>query len=611
MFDFLFNLPRSYKIFIIILSDIIVINLSLIFSFLIYFRLNFFFYDELYYLISITIPSLIILYFSNLKKQIIHQNYVTYNYYLFINTLIFIFGFIISNYLTDILFKSKSLYAIFISAIFISTINIGLLRLFIINIYKKYNSKKKFSKSVAIYGTGTAGINLYNYLSENPNFNVKFFVDDDEDKVGLNIKGLNIYDKNALFREKDKIDLLFIAIFNISNSRKYNIITSCLDKNIKLKTINPVVNINNDIGKKDYISDINLIDLLNRDVVFPNKDLIEKNINSKVVLITGAGGSIGSALCKVISKHKPKKIIALDWSELALFNLRQYYLDSYQVFPSNIKVCAGNITDSQFINNLFKNEKIDTVFHAAAYKHVWFCEENYDQSILNNVYGSLVLFDAVKKFETSNIILISTDKAVSPTSVMGKTKRFVELMLEYYFKNTKKINYSIVRFGNVLGSSGSVVKVFEKQIRENKPIVITDPNVSRFFMTIEEAAELVIQAGSIVEKDRIFFLDMGKEIKILDLAKKIIKLKNLDYHFEDTSSEYINNNSVLIKFSRLGKGEKISEIFYQKPEYELTLHQSIFVLRNDLSNKNMFNVVDKLKKEKYISSEILDGFVVD
>lgn len=610
MFDFLFNLSRTYKILIILLSDTVIINLSLFFSFFIYFRLNIFFDDKIYYIISLIIPSLIILYFSNQRKQIIHQSNVEYNYYLIFNTLIYFLAFIISNYLTGIFFQSKSLYAIFISAIFISTINIGLFRLFIINVFNRYNSNKKYLKRIAIYGAGTAGINLYNYLSESPNFKVKFFIDDDKNKLGLKVKGLNIYDRESLFRDKDKIDLVFIAIFNITNNKKYELINSCLDRNIDLKTINPLANINNGQVLRNYISDINLIDLLNRDVVTPRKELIEKNIDEKVVLITGAGGSIGSALCKVISKLNPKKIIALDWSELALFNLRQYYLDNNEIFPSNIKICAGSISDRKFIHDLFKNENIETVFHAAAYKHVWFCEENYSQSILNNIYGSLTIFDAIKEFEISNVILISTDKAVSPTSVMGKTKRFVELMLEYYFSNLKNINYTIVRFGNVIGSSGSVVSIFEKQIRENKPIVITDPNVSRFFMTIEEAAELVIQAGAIKEKDRIFFLDMGEEIKILELAKKIIRLKNLNYHFENTPLDIIKEDSILIKFSTLGKGEKISEILYEKPEYERTLHRSIYVLRNDLSKKNMDEIIKSLKKEKYISPETLDSIVM-
>ena len=275
------------------------------------------------------------------------------------------------------------------------------------------------------------------------------------------------------------------------------------------------------------IKKVDIIDLLGREPINPNKRLLATNIKNKVVLITGAGGSIGSELCRQIIKQKPNKLLLLELNEYSLYKIYEELILKNKKFKSRIVPIIASVQDEKKLNLIFKKFKPYAVFHASAYKHVPLVELNAVEGIKNNVWGTLKTARASINHNVNNFVLISTDKAVRPTNIMGASKRISEMILQGLSKETKNIKFSIVRFGNVLGSSGSVVPKFKKQIKDGGPITLTHSRITRFFMTINEASELVIQASALGTSGQIFVLDMGEPIKIIDLAKKMVELSGL------------------------------------------------------------------------------------
>ena len=332
---------------------------------------------------------------------------------------------------------------------------------------------------------------------------------------------------------------------------------------------------------------------------------MKKNIESKVVLVTGAGGSIGSELCRQIYQIKPKKLLLLDSNEYSLYNL----LNELDDFPKSkhleVIPLLASVQNKKKINLLLDTFKPDTIYHAAAYKHVPIVEQNFAEGLKNNVFGTLVIAKAAITNRVSNFVFISTDKAVRPTSVMGASKRFGEMILQALNdKRSKKeiTKFSIVRFGNVLDSSGSVIPKFRKQIKHRVPITLTHPEISRYFMTIQEAAELVIQASAMSDGGDIFLLDMGESVKILDLAKKMISLSGLK--LKENSKE----GDIEIKITGLRPGEKLYEELLIGNNAELTKHPKIFRAREDflkwtIINSNLNNL------EKFISENDLKNII--
>ena len=300
---------------------------------------------------------------------------------------------------------------------------------------------------------------------------------------------------------------------------------------------------------------MNIDDLLNRDEIKPNIKLLNKNINSKTVLVTGAGGSIGSELCRQIVRLKPNKLLLLELSEFALYRIQ----DELKSFSHNFKIISllVNAQDQSKLETIFETFKVDTVYHAAAYKHVPLVEENICEGVKNNVFSTLAIAKASILKKVSNLVLISSDKAVRPTNIMGASKRLSELCMQGIYKNTKDLNthFSIVRFGNVLESSGSVIPKFKKQIKEGGPVTLTHKDVTRYFMTVTEAAQLVIQAGAMGEKSEVFVLDMGESVKIIDLIHQMIALSGLTIKDKNNIT-----GDIEIKITGLRPGEKLSLI---------------------------------------------------
>ncbi len=393
------------------------------------------------------------------------------------------------------------------------------------------------TRNILIYGAGEAGQLLARSLRNEPSMMLCGYVDDDKRLNGQTMDGVKIHHAShlPLLIPKKSVDEILLALPMISRAKRKRIVDGLQSFPVRVQTL---PNMNEIVSGKITVSDLREIqieDLLGRDPVPPNQLLMGKTIVGKTVIVTGAGGSIGSELCRQILRARPAKLILFEMTEFALYKIDQELrkIALNENFPgTEIIPEMGTVIEKASLERLFSNYKPDTVFHAAAYKHVPLVEANPLAGLRNNIFGTLYLAQVASEHKVSHCILISTDKAVRPTNIMGASKRVAELVMQalakkYGSKNTVHTRFAMVRFGNVLGSSGSVVPLFKEQIRNGLPVTLTDGNVTRYFMTIPEAAQLVIQAGAMAEGGEVFVLDMGKPVRIQDLAVSMIRLSGL------------------------------------------------------------------------------------
>jgi FlaA1/EpsC-like NDP-sugar epimerase len=440
--------------------------------------------------------------------------------------------------------------------------------------------KKGRREAVAIYGAGQVGLQTALTLYVGKKYKPVAFFDDDIQLHGSTVAGLIVYSPeraNEILIHNECKQLL-LAMPHATRAKKAEIIKRFEGLDIELKTV-PAINelIDGHIRIED-IREVGIEDLLGRDPVPPISELISGSVTGKNILVTGAGGSIGSELCRQIIKLNPIKLVLLDMSEYNLYKLDQEL--SKISFKCDLIPVLGNITDENQVEQIFKQHDIHTIYHAAAFKHVPLVEQNVVAAVQNNVFGTLILARLASKYNIEKLILVSTDKAVRPTNIMGATKRLAELVLQSYAKKKsvhspgqiEKVmtNFCMVRFGNVLGSSGSVVPLFKEQIKQGGPITVTHPDVTRFFMTIPEAAQLVLQAASLAVSGDVFVLDMGEPIKIVDLAKKMIELSGLKVIDKKTEL-----GDIAISFTGLRPGEKLYEELLIGNNSEWTKHPRI------------------------------------
>ena len=410
-------------------------------------------------------------------------------------------------------------------------------------------------KRALIYGAGDAGIQLSSALEHSSEFSPVGFIDDAKDLHGSNIRGLNIYSSNDINTIIDKlqVDEILLAIPSASRSKRVSIINTLEPYSVAVRMLPGVSELAKGKISIGDLREVSMDDLLGRDAVQSNKGLLGKNITNKVVMVTGAGGSIGSELCRQIKVLNPKSLILYEMNEFALYEIEKELLLSSSINTS-IYPILGSVNNRARLENIFNHFGVNTIYHAAAYKHVPMVEYNNTEGIDNNIFGTLNCAQAAISNGVETFVLISTDKAVRPTNTMGATKRFAELVLQALSSKNNNTLFSIVRFGNVLGSSGSVIPLFKKQIKNGGPVTVTDKNIIRYFMTITEAVELVIQAGSMGKGGDVFVLDMGEQVKIDDLAKKMIKLSGLEI-----KSDLNPNGDIEIKYTGLRPGEKLFE----------------------------------------------------
>jgi len=427
-----------------------------------------------------------------------------------------------------------------------------------------YQSQLKMADSskVLVYGAGDAGRQLAGAFGSASKMQVVGFLDDDERLQGRVLNGLTIYPPEDLLNLVTTLGIsdVLLALPSITRKRRNEILNQMLQAKVSVRTLPSVSELVEGKVSTSDLRELDIEDLLGRDPVEPVSTLMQKNIADKVVLVTGAGGSIGSELCRQIMGAKPNTLLLVEQSEYVLYSIHQELLALDENSLTKIVPLLGSVCDAERMRVIIGSWRPDTIFHAAAYKHVPLVEHNPVEGVKNNVFGTLTLAQTAIHFQVKDFVLISTDKAVRPTNIMGASKRLAEMILQalddgcHSQINDVSTRFSMVRFGNVLGSSGSVVPKFRRQIKDGGPITLTHQDIERYFMTIPEAAQLVIQAGAMAEGGDVFVLDMGQPVKIFDLAKRMIDLSGLTLRDENNP-----DGDIGIEIIGLRPGEKLYE----------------------------------------------------
>lgn len=446
-------------------------------------------------------------------------------------------------------------------------------------------------KPIAIYGAGESGMRLANALHGDQNFNVVAFIDDNPDLDGSELGHVRVFNSSRIAEVIDEfsIDTVLLALPSATHKRRNEIIRDLARFKVSIKTIPSMTDLVNGLAKVDEIREVEIEDLLGRDSAQAVNGLIEKCITGKSVMVTGAGGSIGSELCRQILLYAPRCLILFEKSEFALYQIEHELIAVKEKLnsPTQIVSILGSVTHQRRVEHTLRSFGVETIYHAAAYKHVPLVEKNVIEGVINNVFGTWRVAEAARKLGVETFVLISTDKAVRPTNVMGASKRFAELILQAFALEGGATRFCMVRFGNVLGSSGSVVPLFKRQIMQGGPVTVTHPEITRYFMTIPEAAELVLQAGAMAKGGDVFVLDMGSPVKIADLADKMIKLSGL-------TLRDLNNpdGDIAIEYTGLRPGEKLYE--------ELLIGDDVYGTEHPLIMR---------AKERELPWNILKGFI--
>src|SRR3989339_1292436 len=461
---------------------------------------------------------------------------------------------------------------------------------FAYRIFRDYNVIKKNNtemRNILIVGAGVAGEQFLRNIRSNPQLNLRVvaFVDDDSNLHNKQIHQVPVagdIEKIPTVCEKYGVHKIFVAIPNIASERLRSIINLCREVHAPIKILPRVSDMLS--GKIDVTSfkSVDLEDLVGRKSINLDSTSIETMIRDKVILVTGAGGSIGSELCNQIAKFGPKELVVFEISEFNLYSLEQNLLEK---FPNlNLTPIIGDVRDEILVGQLFLQKSPQVVLHAAAYKHVPIMERNPIQAVITNIKGTKILVEAAIKYKVSRFVMVSTDKAVNPTNIMGATKRAAEIICQFNQAQSTFTKFMTVRFGNVMGSSGSVIPLFQKQIQKGGPVTITHPEINRFFMSIPEASQLILQAGAIGRGGELFVLDMGSPIKILDLARQLISLNGLE-----------EGKDIKIEFTGLRPGEKLYEEVLFETEGNLpTSHPMVRMAKARNVEQSTIDLVIKL-----------------
>ncbi|WP_279132475.1 polysaccharide biosynthesis protein [Photobacterium phosphoreum] len=556
--DAFFSIPRPYKRVISVCIDLVFIQIAFWGAF--WTRLGEFDQTrsiDYWYLVSflsvITITCFIRIgfYRAILRYLSVHAIFT-----LAIGSVVSTVVFVLATYFFGI-WVPRTVAVIYLAYLFLLT---GGARLSIRVFFAQLEMKRK--PNVIIYGAGVAGRQLVNLLRQGDELNPVVYIDDNHKLQRSVLQGLTVYKREQLSRLVAKFDVkqVLLAMPSATRSQRKAIVTALVDLPVEVLSIPNLDAIVHDNVSLDQLHDVPIEDLLGRESVLPNEHLMEANIKHKVVMVTGAGGSIGSELCRQIVLHKPQTLLLFELSEFALYTIEKELSEYIAKRGLDVELIPllGSVQRINRLETIMTAFKVDTIYHAAAYKHVPMVEYNVVEGVRNNVFGTFYTAQAAINSGVSSFVLISTDKAVRPTNVMGTTKRMAELGLQALAEQEAlKVGgtrFCMVRFGNVLGSSGSVIPLFKRQIKEGGPITITHPDIIRYFMTIPEAAQLVIQAGAMGKGGDVFVLDMGKPVKIVNLAENLVKLSGLE-----VKSEQNPYGDIEFKYTGLRPGEKLYE----------------------------------------------------
>jgi len=580
----------------IFLLDIIICNLSLVYANYLRFNFNFDILAEKHIISEVIIITTVnaiffvtfrtyegIIRFSGVKEALRTASAIFYSFFLIsvVNIVSRFFGG------TDLVPMS-----ILIIYFFTASFLVFGYRFLVKNLYAQ-SLRNKSSNNVIIFGGELNGSMLKRTIEQNGknNYNVVAFVDDDEKFVGKSIDGVKIYTFDQIKEVVDtwKVNNLFFAKQDFDLKLKNAIVDFCLEKNIKVKNLPPVTEWIHGQLNLQRVEEVKIEDLLNRPAIQLANTHVNNYLKSRRVLITGAAGSIGSEIARQVAAIYPQAIIICDQNESGLFEL-EYEINHKYGYQSEMAVFIGDIRDKKAMQHLFAVYKPDVIFHAAAYKHVPLMEQHPCEAIKNNVLGTMLLADLAEKYHAERFVMVSTDKAINPTNVMGASKRIAEMYVQalqhrdlpYYvtpagsihekpleYKNPRRTKFITTRFGNVLGSNGSVIPRFKQQIQKGGPVTVTHPDIIRYFMTIPEACNLVLEAGTMGNGGEVFLFDMGEPVKIVDLAKKMIRLAG-----------YVPERDIKIEFTGLRPGEKLFEELLNKEEEVIpTHHKKILIAK--------------------------------
>jgi FlaA1/EpsC-like NDP-sugar epimerase len=451
------------------------------------------------------------------------------------------------------------------------------------------------TEPVAVFGAGGAGAQLVAGLQAGRELSPVLVVDDDTGKQGTLLGGVPVVDRQGLKQavREGRLNTVLLAMPALPRSRRMALVNWLEDLDVRVQTVPAFGDIASGRAKLVDIQDVEIEDLLGRDTVPPRLDLLSRCISGKDVLVTGAGGSIGSELCRQIIKLEPSSLILLEQSEVGLYAIERELRKRIKEEGRRVELVPmlGSVINRGYVKRICQQYHVDTLYHAAAYKHVPIVEANPAAGVRNNIIGTLAAAEGAEAAGVKHFILISTDKAVRPTNVMGATKRFAEMVLQMIAERGSETVFSMVRFGNVLGSSGSVVPLFREQIRQGGPITVTHPDVIRYFMTIPEAAQLVIQAGAMAKGGEVFVLDMGEPVRILDLARTMVRLMGLTVRDDDNLE-----GDVEIAFTGLRPGEKLYEELLIGDCSVRTEHEMIMQAHEEkLASDDIINALDAFR----------------
>jgi len=444
-------------------------------------------------------------------------------------------------------------------------------------------------KRVAIYGAGSAGLQLYESLRQEGTYQITAFVDDNPKLQGGRLRQKSILSFSGLqnLHANNPLDWVLLALPGVKHEQRKKILQQIRLLKVGVRVLPTADQMMRGTADAAQLQEVDIADLLGRDEITPDEELLHQDIEGRNILVTGAGGSIGSELCREILRDSPKLLVLLELNEFSLYHAERTFrnLSSIPIVP-----CLGSVQDSELLKQLLHDHKINTVYHSAAYKHVPLVEENPLQGLSNNALGTQSLVEKCIEADVSSFVLISTDKAVRPTNVMGASKRIAEMIVQDAARRFPENKMGIVRFGNVLDSSGSVVPLFREQIKKRMPITVTHPEITRYFMSIGEAARLVIQAGAMSKNGEVFLLDMGQPVKIKDLALQMIELSGL-----------VPEKDIPLQYTGLRPGEKLyEELLIDPAQSQPTLHPRIFCSEEPLPE------VKVLEKEISILTEAIE-----
>lgn len=595
-----FNTPR----WVVLVIDIIIVFLSYIVSnFILNSFLNTFSVEKLVYKLPfITLVYFFCFIYFKTYKGVVRKTGLKDAENVFVSNttaflILFFISFIYRQFLEHNLPGSSALsstfrmsYSVIFVHLFISTVAMVIARLYYKWIYDYFFSKNKVAQKVLIYGAGDSGLITRDILQNDTQHNYKVigFIDDNQSKIGTFIDGVKIYsiqDIDDKFIDRNDISEIIISIQNIKTNQMLHLSKSLEDLNVNIKIIPPISNWIDGTYKPNQIKQLKIEDLLGRESIKLKNPIINENIKGKKILVTGAAGSIGSEISKQIAIMDFDQLILIDQAESALYDVQQSLKNEIsEEKQKRIDYIVSSVKDYNRMRSLFDKYHPQVIFHAAAYKHVPLMEKFPYEAINTNIYGTKIIADLANEFRAEKFVMVSTDKAVNPTNVMGATKRAAEIYVNC-INEISKTNYIVTRFGNVLGSNGSVIPLFKRQLENGGPLTVTHPDITRFFMTIPEACQLVLEAAIMGKGGEIFVFDMGESMKIIDLAKRMIRLSGYKYPEE-----------IDIKIVGLRPGEKIYEELLANDENTVkTHHEKIMIAKvNTYKCKDNKKLIEEL-----------------